>query len=131
MSNNIRFFTVQEVAVFNIEQVVKFGGTYGVRDMGLLESAVYAAQSGYGETYFHESLTQMASAYIYHIIKNHPFIDGNKRTGMLTGLLFLQMNGIPARWTQEQMYDVGIKVANSELSKEQLFEVIERITFTS
>lgn len=131
MMNEIKFLTVQDVIVFNYQQVRLFGGTHGIRDMGLLESAVYAAQSGHGEKYFHESLTQMASAYIFHIIKNHPFIDGNKRTGMISGMLFLQRNEIDVRWSQDEIFEIGVKVASSELRKEELVALIDKITFTN
>lgn len=129
--NEIKFLQVEDVIDIHEMQLLRYGGRAGIRDMGLLESAVYAAQSGYGEVYFHETLTQMAAVYIYHIIQNHLFYDGNKRAGVISGLTFLRYNDIPARWTQDQMYEIGMKVASSKLTKEQLFKEIDRISFTA
>ena len=76
-----RFLSVADVLGFHEDQLANYGGAPGVRDMGLLESAVAMPMAGFGDQYLHADLFEMAAAYLYHIVCNHPFVDGNKRTG--------------------------------------------------
>lgn len=75
------------------DQVERYGGSPGVRDLGLLESALAMPRAGSGGTYFHADLAEMAAAYLFHIVKNHPFVDGNKRVGAMAAFSFLVLNG--------------------------------------
>lgn len=68
-------------------QIDQFGGSHGIRDIGLLDSALHAPCSTYADVYLHEDISHMAAAYMFHLIKNHPFVDGNKRIGMVAGLV--------------------------------------------
>ena len=87
------FLSVDDVLQIHGDQIEKYGGSLGVRDMGLLESALAVPQSGIGGQYFHEDVVEMAAAYLFHIVKNHPFIDGNKRVGTMAAYTFLGLNG--------------------------------------
>lgn len=73
---------------------MRYGGSPGVRDEGLLESAVAQAAATFGGEYLHNDIFQMAAAYLFHIVQNHPFVDGNKRTGATAAVVFLRMNDI-------------------------------------
>jgi death-on-curing protein len=124
MNNNIKFVSLEQVMTIHEYQIELFGGSHGIRDLGLLKSAIETPASGLGNTYFHNGIFEMASAYMFHIIKNHPFVDGNKRTGTATALTFLRANGIGHfPLTDEFTIDLAIQVATSELSKEDLANI--------
>jgi death-on-curing protein len=88
------FLTLAEVLEIQRNQIGLYGGRMGVRDLGLLQSALAAPQAGIRSGYLHTDLIEMASAYLYHIVRNHPFVDGNKRTGALAAIVFLALNDI-------------------------------------
>jgi death on curing protein len=114
------FFFIEEVLKMHEVQIEEFGGSYGLRDRGLLESALSMPMASFGGAYLHEDIFSMAAAYMYHLIKNHPFVDGNKRTGVVVALAFLKMNGFPAIFSQEEVFALAIEVATSLISKEEL-----------
>jgi death-on-curing protein len=87
------FLTKEEVLLAHETQIASHGGSTGIRDMGLLESALAMPQASFGGIFLHSNLYEMAAAYLFHIVSNHPFVDGNKRTGMVAALTFLDMNG--------------------------------------
>ncbi|MEE9568109.1 MAG: type II toxin-antitoxin system death-on-curing family toxin [Candidatus Binatia bacterium] len=88
------FLTLDEVIVIHREIIEQYGGSLGIRDLDLLESAVAMPQAGIGDQYFHPDLFEMAAAYLFHIVQNHPFIDGNKRTGAMAAYTFLKLNRV-------------------------------------
>lgn len=88
------FLQLLDVLEIHEDLLSSFGGKTGVRDPGLLQSALAIPMSGSGETFFHADLYEMAAAYLFHLIKNHPFLDGNKRTALGCALVFLDLNGI-------------------------------------
>lgn len=117
---DIIFLSCDDVLTIHQIQIDLFGGSDGIRDQGLLESAVAMPQAGLGTSYFHDDIFKMAAAYMYHIIKNHAFIDGNKRTGVVTALTFLTLNGVKCNLTQEQVFILAMLVATSKISKDEL-----------
>jgi death on curing protein len=114
------FLTVDDVLAIHEEQLERFGGQAGLRDRGLLESAVAQPMATFGGEFLHEDLPAMASAYMFHIVKNHPFLDGNKRTGLLAALTFLDLNGLPIDRPSTELYEVTLAVAEGRLDKEGL-----------
>ena len=88
------FLTLEEVLEIHQDQIARYGGIPGLRDMGLLESAAAMPASGFEGRYLHADLFEMAAAYLYHIVRNHPFLDGNKRTGTVAALVFLVYNDV-------------------------------------
>lgn len=90
--SGILFLTLDEVFELHLKQIELFGGSAGLRDRGLLESAIAQPGQTFGGAHLHEDIAAMAAAYLFHIVSNHPFVDGNKRTGFLVGVLFLEMN---------------------------------------
>jgi death-on-curing protein len=88
------FLALEEVLEIHESQIMLFGGTAEVRDLGLLASALAQPEASFDNKFLHATLEEMAAAYLYHIVKNHPFVDGNKRTGTATALVFLDLNGV-------------------------------------
>lgn len=86
--------TVDDVRLIHARALERFGGLDGVRDQALLESAVAAPQAGFGGRSVYADLADVAAAYLFYICRNHPFLDGNKRTGLGACLLFLDLNGV-------------------------------------
>ena len=87
------FLTLEEVLEIHDDQINRYGGASGIRDFGLLESALAQPQTIFGGSLLHTDLFEMAAAYFFHIIQNHPFMDGNKRVGAVTGLEGIDKRG--------------------------------------
>ena len=119
------FFSLAEVLDFHIEQIEFYGGNHGVRDMGLLESAISMPMSGIGDNYLHSFPFEMAAAYMFHIIQNHPFIDGNKRTGLATCLYFLEFHGTEIDVEPDELERFVRAVAKGEISKSEIAKFLE------
>jgi death on curing protein len=114
---NILFLTPDDVLELHADQIAAFGGSPGVRDFGLLQSAIAIPQSGFGGTFAHEFPYGMAAAYLLHIAANHPFIDGNKRTGLAAALVFLEANGYTLAADHTAVGDMVLAVAAGTLDK--------------
>lgn len=95
------------------------GGMPGIRDRAGLESAVAQAQAGFGGVDLHPTVFDKAAAYLYHLAKNHAFLDGNKRVAALAAVTFLAMNGyrLPPAVDDGPLYDLTIRVATGEADK--------------
>ena len=119
------FFSLAEILDFHIEQIELYGGNHGVRDMGLLESALAMPMSGIGESYFHSFPFGMAAAYMFHIVQNHPFIDGNKRTGLATCLYFLELHGTEVAVEPDELELFVRAVAKGEIQKPEIAKFLE------
>jgi death-on-curing protein len=111
------FLTLEEVLELHAELIDRYGGSAGVRDMGLLQSALASPQAGMGGVYFHAGLFEMAAAYLFHIVKNHPFVDGNKRTGAVAALQFLWLNGVTCTAPGARFETLILDVAESRVDK--------------
>lgn len=86
------FLELDEVVEIHRDQIERYGGHTGIRDIELLNSAVAMPAAGFSENYLHTDIFEMAAAYLFHIIRNHPFVDGNKRTGAAAAVVFLLLN---------------------------------------
>ena len=124
----VTFLEIFEVIQIHENQIDLYGGISGVRDERLLESAVNMAKATFNGNYLHETLFDKASAYIFHITKNHPFLDGNKRAALATGLVFLDINGIEIDDVNEELYDMMIQVSGGSLSKGEISDLLERLS---
>lgn len=89
------FLTLEQVLRLHERSIEHFGGSQGIRDRGALESAIAQPEMGFSGVHVHESIYDKAAAYLFHVVKNHPFIDGNKRTGFGCAEVFLRLNGHP------------------------------------
>jgi death-on-curing protein len=105
------------VLLIHEEQLPRYGGLPGIRDRGLLESAVAMPRVTAGGEFAHEDAFAMAAAYAFHIAQNQPFLDGNKRTGLLAALVFLDLNGVVILDPEGRLYGAMIGVAEHRLDK--------------
>lgn len=121
------FVDVEDVIEIHATQLEVHGGAPGLRDRGLLESAVAQPQASFGGELAHPGLFAMAAAYLFHIVSNHPFVDGNKRTGLLVALVFLDLNGITVDHPSEALYELTMSVAEGRLQKAAVAGELERI----
>ncbi|MCI0747863.1 MAG: type II toxin-antitoxin system death-on-curing family toxin [Verrucomicrobia subdivision 3 bacterium] len=112
------FLSREEILAYHVQQIELYGGDAGLRDAGLLDSAIAQPQN----TYLYNptaDLYDIAAAYAFHIAKNHPFTDGNKRTGLHAGLGFLRVNGIRIIVAPASLYDAMIRLATSSEGKSE------------
>ncbi len=98
------------------------GGTDGIRDEGLLESALEAPFQTFGGADIYPTLLQKAARLGFSLVSNHPFVDGNKRIGVHTMLVFLELNGVEISCTQDELVEVGLSLASEKMSADMLFE---------
>jgi death-on-curing protein len=121
------FLSVEDVIVLHDEQLVRFGGAAGIRDQSLLESAVGMPQATFGGEYLHGDLFAMAAAYAFHIAQNQCFMDGNKRTGLLSALVFLDLNGIVIADSEGRLYQAMIDIAERAMDKSGLADLLRAL----
>ena len=115
-----KFLTLEEVIRIHDRQLAATGGLAGVRDRGLLASAVEMPKASWGGAFLHEDVFAMAAAYAFHIAENQPFIDGNKRTAIVAADVFLSLNGVDLPRATEPLYEAMIGIAAKRLDKEGL-----------
>lgn len=116
----MRRLTRGQILLLHQDLINSSGGTSGLRDEGLLDSALNAPFQGFGENDMFPSLQQKAARLGYGLIKNHAFIDGNKRIGVHAMLVFLALNGIELQYTQPELAQMGLCAADGSLSFEDL-----------
>ena len=109
---------VDIVREIHAEALKQFGGLHGVRDENLLASAVLAPQSTFGGKSPYADVVEIAAAYLFYICKNHPFLDGNKRTAMMSAIVFLRLNGIEPRPDSDEWEELMLDVAGSKLDRD-------------
>ena len=115
------FLTLDEVIVIHSNQLALYGGTAGIRDEGLLRSALAQPEASFGGQWLHDDLCSMAAAYGFHVIQNHPFIDGNKRVGAVCALHFLHLNQHTVQVADQMTYAaIILAVADGRASKADL-----------
>ena len=98
----------------------------GVADQGLLESAVSMPTAGFAGEFLHKSLPAMAAAYLFHICKNHPFFDGNKRAAVVASEVFLNINGMKLDVSNEELKQLCLGIAAGEISKDEAVAFFEK-----
>ncbi|HEX3988960.1 MAG TPA: type II toxin-antitoxin system death-on-curing family toxin [Verrucomicrobiae bacterium] len=116
---NCFHLTVEIVREIHASAIESFGGSDGVRDVALLESAVAAPQASFGGKSPYEDLPEVAAAYLFYLCRNHPFIDGNKRAALGACLIFLRLNGIEPEPDGPEWEQLTLDVASSALDREQ------------
>jgi len=120
------FLGLDEALAIHRDMIERYGGRPGVRDMGLLESALAMPAAGSQGVYFQADLFEMAAAYLFHIVKNHAFVDGNKRVGATAALVFLELNGIGIRASNEALVKTVLEVIAGTLQKSGVAEFLRR-----
>jgi death-on-curing protein len=107
--------------------IERYGGETGVRDLGLLQSAVATPQASFGGELLHKDLFEMAAAYLFHIVQNHPFIDGNKRAGAAAAIIFLDMNDVEIEADEEGLVALTLRVACGQAGKPEIAEFFRKL----
>ncbi|MBX3359311.1 MAG: type II toxin-antitoxin system death-on-curing family toxin [Phycisphaeraceae bacterium] len=115
-----QFLRVDEVLRIHADQVERYGGSADLRDPGLLISAVETPRAMYGGSLLHGDLFGMAAAYLFHIVQNHPFVDGNKRTGTVAAIVFLDVNGVEIDADNDELAEMVLAVARGEIDKNRI-----------
>jgi death-on-curing protein len=112
------FLALDHVLELHRSLIEHYGGADGTRDMGLLQSAIAQPQASFDGQMLHADLFEMAAAYMYHIVQNHPFVDGNKRTGAAAAIVFLAMNDVEIDNDEEGLVNLTLGVAQGEIGKQ-------------
>jgi death-on-curing protein len=110
----------EEVLQIHRLLIAEFGGMEGVREEGLLDAALQRPFAGFGETEFYPSAEEKAAALLESIAKNHPFVDGNKRTAYVLMRLMLLENGKDLVASQDEKYDFVVEVTSGKVNFEQI-----------
>lgn len=121
----IEYLSVEEVIAMHDAFLQKFGGLPGIRDINLLMSAVEIPKSRMFGQDLYPTIYNKASAYLYHIVCNHPFNDGNKRTGFGAALLFLKANSIPIKFDKKKYENLVVEVSKAKVTKEEIAHFLE------
>ena len=124
MKLNPRFLTSEHVAAIHEDQIRRYGGGRGVRDLGLLQSAMAQPRASFGGEWLHPTLFDMAAAYLFHLVENHPFLDGNKRVGTATTIVFLELNHIEIHVDETELADFVLEVAQGRINKSAIAEFL-------
>ncbi|MCJ2542139.1 type II toxin-antitoxin system death-on-curing family toxin [Thermostichus vulcanus] len=122
---NPNFLIKEDVLLIHADQIQSFGGSLGLRDEGLLNSALAQPQAMFDGVLLHPTICEQAAAYLYHLAMNHPFIDGNKRTAFAVMDTFLRVNGYELTLSNDEAYDLVMAVVNQQVSKPDLIAVLQ------
>jgi death-on-curing protein len=122
------FLGLDEVIEIHHDQINRYGGPSGIRDIELLKSAISMPPATFGGEYLHKNLYEMAAAYLFHVVRNHPFLDGNKRTGAVAAVVFLIINGIELQADEESFEKLVRSVAEGKTDKAKIAEFFRNNT---
>ncbi|TGM96790.1 type II toxin-antitoxin system death-on-curing family toxin [Leptospira yasudae] len=125
--SSIRYLSYEEILYIHKNQIEEYGGSYGIRDKNLLESAIAQPLSGFDNQEFHIGLIQKAAAYLFYLCKNHAFIDGNKRVALASALIFLDLNEVEIEDKEDSLYEITIGVADGTVSLESIVKILEKL----
>jgi len=122
-----KFLKLEQVIAYHDKMIDQYGGLHGIRDLGLLKSALEMPKAtAFGQD-LHPTIYDKAAAYLFHIVKNHPFNDGNKRAGAFAACVFLDVNGISVDFSDEQYETLVIEVAEGKTNKQQIAMFFESL----
>jgi death on curing protein len=121
------FLTLAEVVEIHADQIHRYGGQAGVRDLGLLESALAQPEASFAGAWLHKDHYEMAAAYAYHLCQNHPFIDGNKRTALAAALVFLELNDISILDPRGRLKNAMFGIASGKKSKTAFVKLLRKL----
>lgn len=115
-----RFLTLEQILAIHADQIDRYGGSPGVRDIGLLQSALAMPRASFAGDYLHPTPHEMAAAHLFHLTQNHPFIDGNKRIGLAAAIGFLGLNDVWLEAESSDLVEIVFRVARSEIGKPEI-----------
>jgi death-on-curing protein len=120
------FLTLDEVLGIHADQIRRYGGSPGLRDLGLLQAALGMPETTFEGEFLHGTLFEKASAYLFHIARNHPFLDGNKRTALMCALVFLGLNDRRLEADPKALYELVDGVATGSVDKAEVAVFLRR-----
>jgi death-on-curing protein len=120
------FLRIRHVLGIHQRVVTDFGGSVELRDRGLLESAVTMPAARFGGSHLHDGIPAMAAAYLFHLCRNHPFVDGSKRTALVAAEVFLMLNGMRMDVASEAAEDLARRTADGMAGKDEVVAFFER-----
>lgn len=116
--------TLEEIIGVHEKIITETGGSFGIRDKGLLESAIYSAESSFNDVEQYPTVEEKSARLMYSLTKNHAFIDGNKRIGVMVMLMTLKLNDITLHYTQKEIIDLGLSIADNSKKYDDILEFI-------
>lgn len=119
-----KFLSLEDVMALHQDQINTYGGSPGVRELGLLLSAIEMPKASFGGQFLHEDLCMMSAAYLFHIVQNHSFIDGNKRTGLAATIAFMRFNKLKLVADHDSLTEMVLDVAQGRLTKEEIAQFL-------
>jgi death-on-curing protein len=122
------FLRLDEVLALHSEQIEFYGGSPGVRDMNLLLSALATPAATFGDAFLHSTVHEMAAACLFHLSANHPFVDGNKRVGLIAVIAFLALNDLVLTAAPPELEDLVMRVADGEATKADVAVFLQKHT---
>ena len=120
--------TVDEIIMLHDKLLAATGGLPGLRDRGLLESAVFSINASFEDVERYATVEEKAARLAFALISNHPFADGNKRVGVLAMLMTLRLNGVPLKHTQQELIDLGLAAASGKAGSRNILEWVYQHT---
>lgn len=120
-----KYLTIDEVISIHDDLLKEHGGLWGIRDRGSLESCVEMPKSFTFGVELHKTVYDKAASYLFYIVKNHPFNDGNKRCGAFSALVFLEGNGIAIKFPMDKFEEMVVGVAEGKYKKEEIAHFLE------
>lgn len=123
---SIVFLTLGDVLEIHKNQIKRYGGSCGIRDEHLLLSSIAQPYATFGGKFLHKTVHDKASAYLFHICQNHPFIDGNKRASLASALTFLFINSYSIEYDEKTLFELTMLTAQGKLEKEEISLFLEK-----
>lgn len=114
------FLTLQEVLDIHQDQIERYGGESGILNRGHLDAALAQPQATWGGRSLYGDLFEMAAAYLFHLVQNHAFVDGNKRVGTIAAIVFLSLNGFDLDAHPDELERVVLSVARGEMVRDEV-----------
>lgn len=124
----IKYLILDEVIAMHDSMIELYGGSFGIRDVGLIQSAITRPQATFGSVDLYPTIFDKAAALFHSLIFNHAFVDGNKRTTITATARFLSINGYSLNVTQEELADFPLGVENKHLSLEEIAQWLKKHT---
>ncbi|HBS48212.1 TPA: type II toxin-antitoxin system death-on-curing family toxin [Candidatus Dependentiae bacterium] len=126
MTKSIKFLQAKEILEIHKNIIETYGGALGIRSNHLFLSAIAQPEFKIQNKYVHKNIYLMTAAYLFHLIKNHPFVDGNKRTSVASALLFLTINKTKINITEKQLTELSLKTATTKITKEKIAAILKK-----
>ncbi len=120
------FLGLDEIIEIHHDQIKRYGGRPGILDVGILKSTVAMPSSTFDGKYLHTSIYEIAAAYLFYIVRDHPFVDGNKRVGAVASIIFLMLNGVDFQADEDDLEETVLGTAEGKIDKAAIARFFEK-----